>query len=809
MSAEEKRFLAPYLVDFHTVVEDGRNVFLELVADSKDPVLLAYGNIIQFHILLEKYRGGGTPEYKKLSDSCRLPAHGCSLVTLLEKADVLLGKKTILESEISEFIRLSRPFLATEALRPPFYRLIAERLPDKLGALSLPLEAAILAERMTFRDSSAAAKRIRSMIPAYLSGAADFRSTLRYMGRRITGARPAELRMYLDMLILSERYREAVEFISGRGPGSFFEERSAYESPDYWSGFSFTPDQLRLQLATLIYLAGDAKKGARALEDFGEASGATGNGEPLRYFARLRLAQMLLGENPELAHKIAEDITYLAQAKGWEVLEYRATILDGWAMIQLKKYYPAIISFTKARGILTGKNRAFSSEYSRLLGLLAARNRMTPGRSQKSLVRTLYGILQKSPPNRSLFVLRQWLPVFANLDYFAREALDGLDSFEALSFLVEFERYRKEIFPPGFNPGGLSGFATSLSWMRELERLPYRQVLYPSLRRTGSGVANFVEGRRGSLRTDVLSAKKLNIRDYYLFSFPFAGSRLVYFLHPVRKTIRVRTKRRKWVKRRVRTLEVVKLTLEAGKEARLLANCAHPEASGCSQFHRDFGKVRKELQGSAGRTLRIQHTPRFDIDYETLLLSGLKRKPAVEYFHSPYTRKSSVSFPERKRLLRLTGCPAPDFLPNEARFLSRFSDFFEEGGSGIWIWPQSVDELRSNSGKLRPVYLRHFQCNNERLRFWDLDRFAGNSVPALMVYAHGKGDSDLRAAFGAHFAKRGTVLLEHWSVDRARDNYFLSLLKKSRKKSPESVLREAFGKLQERYTGVRIIFPHL
>jgi len=87
---------------------------------------------------------------------------------------------------------------------------------------------------------------------------------------------------------------------------------------------------------------------------------------------KLRMAQILMESNYELSMKLADEIIYMAQGKGWRRLEYAATILQGHNQIYKREFRKATVEFTKSRGILDDENKFFSSEFIRNFGFIFA-----------------------------------------------------------------------------------------------------------------------------------------------------------------------------------------------------------------------------------------------------------------------------------------------------------------------------------------------------------------------------------------------------------------------------------------------------
>ena len=472
LSGGEKKILVPHLVDYAAAHLDSsrQKEIRELLNQERDPFLAAYARVAavyfrtqvaaerisrlrritsgprevyEFHQNVERVRAGEAREGRHFAGICKYPGQqaACELARLRQSLDRISARKQFSTANLREVMFRARPFLARAPVRPPFYFEVAGDLPEQLYALGMPLEAAIFARRMTQPPADRELIQPLSLrIPYYLSAAADFDSAVRLSTKTSARQDPVLVNARLDWMILAGRYREALNYIHRIGPARLVE--NAGSRRDYWSGFKVTQAEVQLRSAMLLYLAGDVQKAADALERLTEIKGVTSTGEPARHFARLRLAQILLKKNPELAHKIAEDLTYIAQENSWHVLEYHATVLDGWAQFYRNSHYRASINFIKARGILPAHLKKHGAEYSRLLGLLTTRNRLKPGGNYSALIRQINALLIRRPYNEAIFSIREWAPAEIGPQWFLLEAARNSNlrkrRWEALNILLEF-----------------------------------------------------------------------------------------------------------------------------------------------------------------------------------------------------------------------------------------------------------------------------------------------------------------------------------------------------------------------------------
>ncbi len=781
----EQRRAAGFVVEWAFEESARRPALLQLLEGSADPVVRAFGrsaarvlegratgraealtgheaNLTTFLSAVAEIRKKREPQSEALVSICRVPGQEalCDLSRFVTQVRAAAASPKVDQAVLRDILRWGIPFLSREPLRPPFALPLAESTPRRLFSLGLPLEAAMLADRM----ADGPGHPLRSEVPYYLTGAGDFDAARRYTDAYPHKSRAIQLNAELDWLTLSGDYRGAIERIVRHGPEAF----APYEMtrfPDYWTDFKMRPEVVRLRLALLLYLAGDKRKAVSALESLREFSGTVYRGEPEKYLARLRLAQFVLRDNPALAQKIAEDISYLAQEKDWRILEYNATLLDGWANYHLKNYYAALICFTKAGGILRGEDQQYANHYSHLMGRLAVRIGMHPKGNHSDLIEKINALLVQRPYNEAVFTIREWTPIGLGPEFFLNQAIGNLeargDRWGALNLLLEHARAGENFFAPGRNPGGLRGFVMGVQWSREAARIPYlaawaaeRPVL------TAGSVAHAADAMP-KVGARSLKSAAMQSRSPRLFSFSVGSDRLLYLTTPssyvqtsYRTVRRGRKKRRVAVRRRVETVALDLVRLPASSAAELARSCSTQRRS-CEGPTGVFAPLAEKVSGAT--SVHVQFDPEFDIDYRHLL--QLKAKSALLYFYGADGARARA---EKSRAVQYArGCPtdlARDLSASPGDFPVLFSTSADK--AGIWLWPVGLDEPQTRAGASRPVYLRNFLCGDSALRFWEMDRFSGGQPPSIVIFRRRTGEVALNRAFARHFAERGTILVE-------------------------------------------------
>ncbi|WP_246048033.1 tetratricopeptide repeat protein [Leptospira ilyithenensis] len=154
---------------------------------------------------------------------------------------------------------------------------------------------------------------------------------------------------------------------------------------------------------------------------------------------KLRLAQIIMDQNPEISSQIADEIIYMAAGKGWRRLEYAATMLQGYNQIYRKEFRKSTIEFTKSRGILDTENSFFSTEFIRNFGFVFAHAASGKRGPITTHIREGISDYKNSAVYEDLFLIRNYRPVSFSTDQFwdysiqfLKDESDGLGLLESL-----------------------------------------------------------------------------------------------------------------------------------------------------------------------------------------------------------------------------------------------------------------------------------------------------------------------------------------------------------------------------------------
>lgn len=669
--------------------------------DKKAVELLAY------HARLLRFTVSGTG-YHDLAPNCEsLAIEACFVIETGQLMESRIAKKDIGISDYFELQSRLDLFLFQKRFIP-FFSLLARPLPELLVRLGLPLEAGILSAGMARNDSSNT--RLKESVPRYLTMAGDYKSALRYDDQIQKKENLITTLKHLDWLILAGEYEAASNLILKEKP----DQLGSQKGRDVWVGLPRNGDVMRIRLAALVFLQGDKKRAGQLLHDFSKKDPDSKRAETL--VARLRIAQMVISTNPELAHKIAEDVTYLSQARGLEVIEYQATVLDGWALFFLQKNYNAMINFIKARGILTGENRTLTPDFSRQAGMYFLQRRMSRTvRKNEILSLSSYVAARRFDPADRFFLL--WLPEMVDrhflMDAFMRDLHRLQDSNSALLILSRLSASQRFEFRPGNNPGGLRGLRTSIRESRFQNRFDWAPSPDPSpfIREEAYELHRMHLPSARDGRNILFFARNPESRSGHFVLFEASGGN--------------------W-KFKVQTL---------GNEDNIEKDCDFESGGSCSRAREFFGEFVNHARGS----LAVLYDPSLDLDYSNIFTGA-----SVTYFGwLSASRKEKA----RDYSLNASGARLSDECYDAGTSSLKLQQFLNPELRGRLLLPEEV----RGSGQ---IYLREFVCKGQSLRLWDMDRRFRGKLDLVIWNPASQEDWMYRKELMRVFHDRGIPVLE-------------------------------------------------
>ncbi|MCX7997706.1 MAG: hypothetical protein N3A69_01980 [Leptospiraceae bacterium] len=291
------------------------------------------------------------------------------LRTLLELIQLGSSSHT---TEYANLDRMIAPFFEEEELAYiPFLDKLIPDLPPKLSALGLTAEASHFQKILITNESLVGKFDINSYekLASYQIFAGKFDDAERSLEIALKNLRSVtvmrnNLLLKLGMLnYLKKDYNKALSYL--------IQLDFKYWGKTIRNPLTDEPFSVNSARELIALVLSKAKSGALAVKALNELKKNFPTEEGL--FVRLRIAQILFKDKPQLAEKMTDEIIYIAQSKGWKRVEYAATLLNGFINIVNKKQRKAVIQFTKSYGILGNSDPGFTSEWIRQSGMIRAR----------------------------------------------------------------------------------------------------------------------------------------------------------------------------------------------------------------------------------------------------------------------------------------------------------------------------------------------------------------------------------------------------------------------------------------------------
>ncbi|PJZ67162.1 tetratricopeptide repeat protein [Leptospira wolffii] len=218
-------------------------------------------------------------------------------------------------------------------------------------------------------------------------------------------------------------------------------------------------------------------------------------------FTKLRIIQILSEDEPEVASKLAMDLSFLAQSKGWRRVEYSATLLHGFLQLKTNNLRKAIIEFTKAGGILKETDPSYKEEWIRLNGLFLSHKESSNLRGVKGFLDQAIRISSAGYSDDKVYEMKSYLPPLfgtknlenAAVDFYTRHGYnsDLLSLFvhgeenseyqedDSLSDLAIARTHIRILRYKGFYPPGREPWKSSWSEIRSKEAARIREEADP------------------------------------------------------------------------------------------------------------------------------------------------------------------------------------------------------------------------------------------------------------------------------------------------------------------------------------------
>ncbi|TGN00573.1 tetratricopeptide repeat protein [Leptospira yasudae] len=352
------------------------------------------------------------------------------------------------KSHEREYLNLNRtlaPFLEDPELKYiPFLSNFIFNIADQLAELGLSKEAVhfqkilIISENLSGRIIGYSYEKLAYF---YLIGGdlVSAEKVLDYILKYHPDLRtPYKNHLYLKLgtiAYLNQEYKKSLDYYLNL---DFLEWSSTILNP--FLGEPISINSARDLISMAIWRSKSSFKAVDALKSVSTPKNLTEDD----LFTRLRIIQILMNDEPEVAGKMATEITFLAQSKGWKRVEYASTLLNGFIHYKKNDLRKAIIEFTKAYGILKTADPVYTEEWIRLTGLFYSHKESRNLKTVKGALDQAVAITIHRRPDDMLLQLKNYLPAV----YGVREFTDAAISYyilhghntELLGFLSRLEQ---------------------------------------------------------------------------------------------------------------------------------------------------------------------------------------------------------------------------------------------------------------------------------------------------------------------------------------------------------------------------------
>ncbi|GIX40707.1 MAG: hypothetical protein KatS3mg129_0440 [Leptospiraceae bacterium] len=354
----------------------------------------------------------------------------------------------------------------TKSYYIPFMYQTGKWLPEFLRKIGLNLESAIILKNMFYRQNEEIQKKLSQELiySIFLSGDPDYaikifinsgESEIKYQNSTYN---------IFNIISLSKNFDLTINILKDETNINYWNLEGTI---DIWTKFPITKYLIKIRLVDLIYWKNKNHNEAIVLLERLIANKDLNELE--KQYARLIQSRILYNTNIELAQRIAEDVQFKAQEKGFYLLEYYATIWNGWCLYKLNKYYPANIEFTKAYNI---SNRHFPqiSKYSVYLGLLLTKRKFQV--TDINQIKNLENIFNDYIPDSYFFSTIEWVPEDIHYDIWKDiyiEYLNQNKKYDELKKYILQNYIENWFFEQSKNPGSYTGLYTSALYCKYIK----------------------------------------------------------------------------------------------------------------------------------------------------------------------------------------------------------------------------------------------------------------------------------------------------------------------------------------------------
>ncbi|MCC5814129.1 MAG: hypothetical protein JJT78_05180 [Leptospira sp.] len=399
---------------------------------------------------------------ERMNCNPRIPYYSfCRLFRLQYYLDRTSGKGESLEKHYANIYRVLSPFYEEASLHSiPFLEELDEDLPPRLAFLGLANESLnfqriiLESERASFNGYSENSLERLSFLQILAGKWNDAENSL----KQLSDYSKNNKKVYRNKILIK---LGMIAYLSGRYDDSlrYFMELDFTN----WSSLITHPllnEPLSIPEAKdLVSLSVWKTKGVEAAVTALRSIPKADKVYQEEVWPRLRIAQLIMESNPELSARIIEEISYLAQSRGWKRLEYISTILQGYNRILEQQYRKSTVEFTKSRGILGSEDAHHGNEWLRLSGMVFAHSASDTKAPVSSFIdATLSELRNNGSPDEDILSVRYYKSQTFDRRKFVNTSIDYLkdsnSSKTILELIVGFnnqDAFIDEIYQSGIN----------------------------------------------------------------------------------------------------------------------------------------------------------------------------------------------------------------------------------------------------------------------------------------------------------------------------------------------------------------------
>ncbi len=363
----------------------------------------------------------------------------CRLFRLQYYLDKTQGTGDVLESHYANIFRVLSPFYEEKSLHSiPFLEELDEDLPPRLAFLGLANES-LNFQRMILEAEKAA-------YGSYTENSLERLSFFQILAGNWEDATLSLKDLALGLRSRKKSYRNRILIKLGMAyylSRKYEEALKSFLEIDFseWSGLithPLTNEPLSIPEAKdLISLAVWKTRGKQsavaALREIPKGDRVYQE----EVWPRLRIAQLIMDSNPDLSSRIIDEISYLAQSRGWKKLEYTATLLQGYNQILEGQHRRSTVEFTKARGILGSKEIGFANEWLRNSGMFYAHQASGVKAPVSAFLQSSLAELKKEYPDEEYLSIVYYRAEGFEWNRFVKTAVEYLKETEDSRTLME------------------------------------------------------------------------------------------------------------------------------------------------------------------------------------------------------------------------------------------------------------------------------------------------------------------------------------------------------------------------------------